>query len=39
MEELIDENAQIELLAEGFDWAEGPVWVDQIKWSFIFRCT
>ena len=31
MEELIDENAQIELLAEGFDWAEGPVWVDRLN--------
>ena len=31
MEELIDENAQIELVAEGFDWAEGPVWVDRLN--------
>ena len=31
MEELIDENSQIELLAEGFDWAEGPVWVDRLN--------
>ena len=31
MEELIDENAKIELLAEGFDWAEGPVWVDRLN--------
>ena len=31
MEELIDEDAQIELLAEGFDWAEGPVWVDRLN--------
>ena len=31
MEEFFDENAQIELLAEGFDWAEGPVWVDRLN--------
>ena len=31
MEELIDKNAKIELLAEGFDWAEGPVWVDRLN--------
>lgn len=26
MDELVDEDAQIELLATGFEWAEGPVW-------------
>lgn len=31
MEDLIDKNAKIELLAEGFDWAEGPVWVDRLN--------
>ena len=31
MEELIDKNAKIELLAEGFDWAEGPVWVERLN--------
>ena len=30
MEELIDKNAKIELLADGFGWAEGPVWVDRL---------
>ena len=30
MEQLIDKNAKIELLAEGFDWAEGPVWVNKL---------
>jgi gluconolactonase len=28
---IIDENAKIELLAEGFKWSEGPVWIDQYK--------
>ena len=31
MKEFFDKNAQIELLAEGFDWAEGPVWVDRLN--------
>ena len=31
MEDLIDKNAKIELLAEGFDWAEGPVWVERLN--------
>ena len=30
MERLIDKNAKIELLADGFGWAEGPVWVDKL---------
>ncbi len=27
--ELIPENAQIEVLAEGFTWSEGPVWIED----------
>jgi gluconolactonase len=27
LDELIDANAKIEVLAEGFDWSEGPVWI------------
>jgi len=30
MEKLIDKNAKIELLADGFGWAEGPVWGDKL---------
>ncbi len=30
MEKLIDKNTKIELLADGFGWAEGPVWVDKL---------
>lgn len=26
---LIDQDAQIEILAEGFDWSEGPVWIEK----------
>ena len=29
--DLIDPNAQIEILAEGFKWSEGPVWVPDQK--------
>ncbi len=27
LDRLIDPNAKIEILAEGYDWSEGPVWV------------
>lgn len=29
MDSLVPRNAAIEVLARGFDWAEGPVWVDD----------
>lgn len=29
LDELIASDAQVEVLAEGFDWSEGPVWVPQ----------
>lgn len=28
--DLIPEDAKIEILASGFDWSEGPVWVDDL---------
>ena len=28
---LIDANAAIEILADGFSWSEGPVWVPQLN--------
>ena len=31
MEILISKNAKIEILAEGFGWAEGPVWVPELN--------
>jgi gluconolactonase len=31
LSELIAENAKIEILAEGFSWSEGPVWVPSIS--------
>ena len=30
-EELIDKNAPIEILAEGFEWSEGPLWWKEEK--------
>ena len=27
--DLIPEDAKIEVLAEGFDWTEGPLWVEE----------
>lgn len=29
LDELLDSNAEIEILAEGHDWTEGPVWVPR----------
>src|SRR5687768_12329387 len=31
IDQLLPANAQIEILAGGFDWAEGPVWVPADK--------
>ena len=28
---LIEEGAVVEILAKGFSWSEGPVWVPQLK--------
>lgn len=35
LNELVDPNSPIEVLGEGFDWAEGPVWVKESK-SLLF---
>jgi gluconolactonase len=29
LDRLIDPNAKIEILAEGYDWSEGPIWVKE----------
>ena len=31
MENLVSKNAKIEILAQGFGWAEGPVWVPKLN--------
>ncbi|MEO1253883.1 MAG: SMP-30/gluconolactonase/LRE family protein, partial [Bacteroidota bacterium] len=31
LDEIIKENAQIEILADGFTWSEGPVWVPSLN--------
>jgi len=31
LDEIIDKDARIEILADGFDWTEGPVWVESQK--------
>ncbi len=28
---IIDKNAEVEIIAEGFEWSEGPLWIDQYK--------
>lgn len=28
---VIDENAKIEIVAKGFDWCEGPLWLEESK--------
>lgn len=35
LNDLIDPNAQLEIVAEGFTWSEGPVWVDKLQ-SLLF---
>ncbi len=30
-EKIIDKNATVEVIAEGFSWAEGPVWVNDLN--------
>lgn len=29
LDKVIDKNAQIEIIAEGFEWSEGPLWIEQ----------
>ena len=31
LDKYFDEQSQIEILAKGFEWSEGPVWVDEIN--------
>ena len=31
MEQLVSKNAKIEVLADGFGWSEGPVWVPELE--------
>ena len=31
LDNLIAKDAQIEVLAEGFDWSEGPIWVSELN--------
>lgn len=36
LHEVLDTNARIEILAEGYDWSEGPLWLEQqqtLIWS------
>jgi len=31
LDNIISSNAKIEIIAEGFDWSEGPLWVEKYK--------
>jgi gluconolactonase len=31
IDEFVSQEAEIEILAEGFEWSEGPVWVEQLN--------
>lgn len=35
VEQLLDEDAQIEILARGFTWTEGPVWVPEAQAGYL----
>ena len=36
IDDLIDKDAKIEVLADGFIWAEGPVWVNDEKEAIFY---
>lgn len=36
LDNIIDSDAEIELLAEGFEWSEGPLWIDDEGGYLIF---
>ena len=31
LDAIIDSHAKVEIIAEGFDWCEGPLWIEQQK--------
>ncbi len=31
LNDILDADAKAEIIAEGFDWSEGPLWVDQLQ--------
>jgi gluconolactonase len=31
LDAIISKDAKIEIIAEGFDWSEGPLWIDSRK--------
>ena len=31
LDKIVSPNAKIEVIAEGFDWSEGPVWIEKYK--------
>lgn len=31
LDKIISPNAKVEIIAEGFDWSEGPVWIEKYK--------
>ena len=35
VDQLLDEDAQIEILARGFTWTEGPVWVPEAQGGYL----
>jgi gluconolactonase len=35
---IMSENAKAEIIAEGFDWSEGPLWIENQKNAYFFRC-
>ena len=31
LDKIISPNAKIEIIADGFDWSEGPLWIEKYK--------
>lgn len=34
LKEILDPGAEVEIIAEGFEWAEGPLWIDKLGLLF-----
>jgi len=34
LEQILDPSTKVEIIAEGFDWAEGPIWIDGLGLLF-----
>ena len=38
LDNIISKDAKAEIIAEGFDWSEGPLWIEKHKMLFDMSC-